>query len=146
MDLAHVVLLIATAIAIAAIAGYLIAIALTLRHVVRRLVTVLGAVEATTETAEPVGAIIDDINRDLEVGRKLIENGVERLEESQVPVAATGESTRHTADRPPWEGETGGTATATAAPPPPAPSPEEAAEPPPEEPPPGASGRAWWQR
>jgi len=142
MDLAHVVLLIAVTIAIAAIAGYLIAIALTLRHVVMRLVTVLGAVEATTETAEPVGAIIDDINRDLEVGRKLIENGVERLEESRVPVAATGESTRHTADRPPWEGQTGGTA--TAAPPPPAPSPEEAEDP--QEPPPGDSGRAWWQR
>jgi hypothetical protein len=96
MEPAHVVLLLAVAIAVVAIAGYLIAITLILKHVVNRLVTILGAVEAVTETAQPVGAVIDEINRDLDAGRKLIENGVERLAESREPVGATaGASSRH---------------------------------------------------
>ncbi len=65
MNAAHVVLLIGVFIAVAAIAGYLIAITLILKHVVNRLVTILGAVQATTDTAQPVGPVIDDINKDL---------------------------------------------------------------------------------
>jgi len=100
MDPAHVVLLIAVTITVVAIAGYLIAIALILKHVVNQLVTILGAVDAVTETAQPVGAVIDDINRDLDAGRKLIEASVARLEDSRVPVGMTAaEPDRHAADK-----------------------------------------------
>ncbi len=97
MELAHIVLLILVAIAVIAIAGHLIAVALILKRVVDNLTVVLGAVQAVTETAQPVGAIIDEINRDLDSGRKLIENGVERLEDSRAPVGAQAEepSRRH---------------------------------------------------
>lgn len=117
MDPAHVVLLIATAITVVAIAGYLIAIALILKRVVSRLVGVLGAVEAVTETAQPVGDLVDEINRDLDSGRKLIENAVERLEDSRVPVGASADPGRRAADRHSPDAPGGGTATAT---PPPA--------------------------
>ncbi len=95
MDPAHVVLLFAIFIAVAAIAGYLIWIAMILKHVVNRLVTILGAVDATTDAAEPAGAIIDDINRDLDAGRKLLEDCVARLAEDREPVGAGAESGRH---------------------------------------------------
>lgn len=154
MDPAHIVLLIGVTIAVAAIAGYLTAIALILKHVVNRLVTILAAVDAVTETAEPVGAVIDDINRDLAVGRQLIENGVERLEESRVPVGATAEpAARHAPDA-----SDGGTATAA----PPAPAAVAAPPPAPADPPPAPveptpaparpeaeppkRGRGWWHR
>lgn len=92
MDLVHIVLLFATFIAVAAIAGYLIWIILILKHVVNRLVTILGAVEAVTETSQPVGAIVDDINRELAAGRKVLEDGVALLESKREPVGATAES------------------------------------------------------
>ncbi len=95
MDPAHVVLLFAIFIAVAAIAGYLIWIGLILKHVVNRLVTILGAVEATSDAAQPVGAIIDDINKDLDAGRKLLEGAVARLQENREPVGATAQSGRH---------------------------------------------------
>lgn len=72
MDPAHIVLLLAVAIAVVAIAGYLIVITLILKHVVSQLNTILGAVEAVAQTAQPLGAIVDDINRDLDAGRKLL--------------------------------------------------------------------------
>jgi hypothetical protein len=154
MDPAYVVLLIATAITIVAIAGYLIAIALILKRVVSRLVGVLGAVEAVTETAQPVGGLVDEINRDLDAGRKLIENAVERLEDSRVPVGAPADPPRHAAERHSPDAPGGGTA--TAAPPPPAPShPDPPAEPPrerdpapaPAEPPRERErGRGWFGR
>ena len=93
MNPAHVVLLLGVFITIVAIAGYLIAITLILKHVVNRLVTILGAVEAVTRTAEPVGPIIEDISRDLAAGRKLMDDGVARLsEDGRVPVGAGAEA------------------------------------------------------
>ncbi len=135
---AHVVLLLAVTIAVVAIAGYLIAITLILKHVVGRLVTILGAVQAVTETTQPVGAVVDDINRDLAAGRKLIEDGVERLEQSRAPVGA---SSSPRAPRHPVED--GGGGTATAAPPPPAPAAAIKEEP---AAPSGGRGRGWWHR
>lgn len=172
MDPAYIVLLLAVAIAVVAIAGYLIAIALILKHVVNRLVTILGAVEAVTETAQPAGAVIDEINRDLDAGRKVIENGVERLAESREPVGATAApaASRHAAAEPAHHhggtdtlaeagGVGGGTATAES---PPGPSDEERERlnrPPEEEDrldprteedrpgrPPQGRGRGWWNR
>ncbi len=136
MDPAHVVLLIAVAITVVAIAGYLIAIVLILKHVVDRLVTILGAVQAVTDTSGPVGPIIDDINRDLDAGRKLMESTVERLESSRVPVGATADYERHGVeplDRP--------AAVVAPRPAPPAIERED-----PSEPPPRTGGRGWWNR
>lgn len=114
MDPAHIVLLLAVTIAIVAIAGYLIAIVLILKHVVGRLTTILGAVQAVTDTSQPVGEIVEDINRDLDAGRKLIEDAVGRLEASQVPVGATSaQSSRHGVEGQAPGGPGGGTATAT---------------------------------
>ncbi len=113
MDPAHIVLLLAVTIAIVAIAGYLIAIVLILKHVVGRLTTILGAVQDVTDTSQPVGEIIEDINRDLDAGRKLIEDAVGRLEASQVPVGATSaQSSRHGVEGQAPGGPGGGTATA----------------------------------
>ncbi len=96
MDPAHVVLLLGVFIAVAAIAFYLIWISLILKHVVNRLVTILGAVQATTDAAQPVGPIIDDINRDLADGRRVLEDCVARLQDSRgEPVGATAASNRH---------------------------------------------------
>ncbi len=119
MELAHIVLLILVAIAVIAIAGHLIAVALILKRVVDNLTVVLGAVQAVTETAQPVGAILDEINRDLDSGRKLIENGVERLEDSRAPVGAQAEepSRRHAVAESAPDTVGGGSGTATAAPP-----------------------------
>lgn len=104
MNAAQAVFLIGVAAAIAVIAGYLIWITLILKHVVNRLVTILGAVDATAETAQPAGAIIDDLNRDLEAGRKLMEDCVERLEQSMAPVGATSEPTsRHAPNGGGWD-------------------------------------------
>ena len=104
MNAAQGVFLFGVAVAIAVIAGYLIWITLILKHVVNRLVTILGAVDATTETAQPAGAIIDDLNRDLAAGRKLMEDYVERLEESRAPVGAASESTsRHAPNGGGWD-------------------------------------------
>ena len=129
MDPAYVVLLIIVAAAIAVIAGYLIAITLILRHVVSRLVTILGAVDAVTETTQPVGAVVNDLNTDLDAGRKLIEGLVQRLEAGRAPVSATAQTPRHPVDgdghgRDEWDETT--TAPPEAAPPePPSPLPRE---------------------
>ena len=140
MDPAYVVFLIGVTLTIVAIAGYLIAIAVILKRVVNRLVTILGAVEAVTETAQPVGAIIDEINRDLDAGRKLMENGVTRLEESREPARATAdEPARHAADR--HASEAPGSGTATAAPPTDTDADADEASPPPR-----GTGRGWWNR
>jgi hypothetical protein len=141
MDPAHVVLLIAVTITVVAIAGYLIAIALILKHVVNQLVTILGAVDAVTETAQPVGAVIDDINRDLDAGRKLIEASVARLEDSRVPVGMTAaEPDRHAADE---YGSAERSEGAVAAPSLPAPA-STGTEP--AEPRSRTGGRGWWNR
>lgn len=87
MNAAHVVLLIAVFLTIVAIAAFLIAVTLILRHVVNRLVTILGAVEAVTQTSQPLGPVIDDINRDLDAGRRLMEDAV-GIEDSRAGAAS----------------------------------------------------------
>ena len=149
MDPAHIVLLIAVTITVVAIAGYLIAIALILKHVVNQLVTILGAVDAVTETAQPVGAVIDDINRDLDAGRKLIEASVARLEDSRVPVGTTAaepgrhaaaEPDRHAADEYGSAERSEGTVAAPSLPAPASTGTE------PAEPRSRTGGRGWWNR
>ena len=119
MNAAHVVLLLAVTIAVAAIAGYLIAIVLILKNVVTRLNTILGGVDAVTKTAEPVDALIRDINSELDSGRSSIEGLVARLEESRVPVGAAGDGSAR-GDR---HAVGGGVGTGTAQAPPAPPSP-----------------------
>lgn len=142
MDPAHIVFLIAVAITIAAIAGYLILIASILKHVVNRLVTILDAVQAVTDTAEPVGPVIDDINRDLAAGRRVIEDAVARLEESREPADTADQAPpRHAPE--PGSGQ-GGARTATA-PAPPAPKGGTPQVELPDSPPP-ERGRGFWNR
>ncbi len=160
MDPAHVVLLLAVFIAVAAIAGYLIVITLILRHVVARLVTILAAVQAVTDTSQPVGPILEDISRELDAGRQVMEGSVQRLEESRAPV--TAEPGRLEKMR---SGSAGGDATTAVAAPPPSPGPAPPASTIPSpthpSPPPGSPGaededpgrqppperkRSWWTR
>lgn len=150
MDPAYVVLLIIVAAAVAVIAGYLIAITLILRHVVNRLVTILGAVDAVSETTQPVGAVVNDLNRDLDAGRKHIEGLVQRLEAGRAPVGATAQTPRHPVDgdghgHDEWEATT--TAPPQeAAPPPEPPSPLPRERHPPERHPPERSPWDEWDR
>ena len=75
-----VVTLIATAFIVAVIAAYLIRIALILWHVIDRLVTILGAVNAVAQESQPMGALIDDINKEFASGREAFEAAAGRLE------------------------------------------------------------------
>jgi len=85
MGVHAVVTLIATAFIVAVIAAYLIRIAMILWKVIDRLVTILGAVNGVAEESRPMGAVLDDINRDLTQGRERFEAAVARLEERQTP-------------------------------------------------------------
>ncbi|MDQ6749498.1 MAG: hypothetical protein M3Z33_01890 [Actinomycetota bacterium] len=79
MDDPGILTLVGVGIAVVAIATYLIIIAMILQRVVNRLVIILGGVGDSTQRSEPVGAVIDDINRDLDASRVTLEACVERL-------------------------------------------------------------------
>jgi hypothetical protein len=76
MPAAAVVTLIGVALAVAAIAGYLIYIALILRHVVIRLNTVLAGVVGVIEESAPIGPVATAINSDLDAARKSLERAL----------------------------------------------------------------------
>jgi len=88
MGLHAVATLVATAFIVAVIAAYLIRIAMILWKVIDRLVTILGAVNGVAEESRPMGAVLDDINRELTQGRERFEAAVARLEERQAPEPA----------------------------------------------------------
>ena len=143
MNPAHIVLLLAVTIAVVAIAGYLIAIVLILRHVVNRLNTILGGVEAVTRTAQPVDGLLRDISADLDAGRRTMDDAVARIEETRVPIGAGDGSARDTRDR---HATGGGVGTGTAAPPPappPAPGESDSSEWPPPGRPSSPPGPLW---
>src|ERR687885_651734 len=81
MDDPAILTLVGVGIAVVVIAVYLIIIAMILKRVTGRLVLILDAVGQSTRRSEPVGAVMDDINRDLEQGRAAIEACVQRLEQ-----------------------------------------------------------------
>jgi hypothetical protein len=81
MDAPAVMTIAGVAIAVVVIAIYLVIICMILKRVTDRLVVILGAVGETTRQSEPVGAVLTDINRDLEHGRAAIEACVQRLEQ-----------------------------------------------------------------
>jgi len=85
MGLHAVATLVATAFIVAVIAAYLIRIAMILWKVIDRLVAILGAVNAVAEESRPLGAVLDDINKDLAQGRERFEAAVKRLEQRQAP-------------------------------------------------------------
>lgn len=66
MPAAAIVTLIATGLLVAALAFYLIRVALTLRTVIDTLGKVTFGVRAIAHQVEPVNPIVTDINRDLE--------------------------------------------------------------------------------
>ena len=65
MPLVAVVTLIGVALTVLALAGYLIQVALILRHVNFTLGTIIAGVRSIANQTEPLGPIIDEINRDL---------------------------------------------------------------------------------
>ncbi len=85
MGVHAVVTLLATAFIVAVIAAYLIKIALILWHVIDRLVTILGAVNATAVATQPLGGLLDDINGSLGSGNERFQSAVHRLEERKAP-------------------------------------------------------------
>ena len=74
--------LLAVAATVVVLAGYLTAIALILKHVTGRLVTVLAAIRGISEKSEPIGALIGGINAELEAGRASLEQSVAARERS----------------------------------------------------------------
>jgi len=75
------VLLLATALTVIVIAGYLIAISLILRRVFGKLETILGAVSAVVDKTAGAGQVIEAINKDLATGHAALGGAVERLKE-----------------------------------------------------------------
>lgn len=80
--------LVATAALVAVVAGYLIRVALVLRHVVLRLNTILTAVAAVGEQAAPIGEVANAINADLDSGRGALEGVTRRAAEAAERTAA----------------------------------------------------------
>ena len=91
------VTLIAAGIAITAAAAYLIWVIKILWVVIDRLTVILGAVQAVIDKSQPIGPIVDEINRDLDRGAKALQASVRRLEERKAPAgAAAGDGRAHT--------------------------------------------------
>ena len=81
MSTAAVVTIIGVVLTVAVIALYLIAIAVTLKRVYGRLITILGAVEQVSVKSAPAGDVIAAINADLARGHSAVGAAVERLQE-----------------------------------------------------------------
>lgn len=100
------VTLICAAIAITAAAAYLIWVIKILWVVIDRLVVILGAVQAVIDKSQPIGPIVDEINRDLDAGAKALQASVDRLEKRKAPAdSAAGEgraATESGAGGAPW--------------------------------------------
>ncbi|MGH2917632.1 MAG: hypothetical protein ACRDLS_03395 [Solirubrobacteraceae bacterium] len=77
----HVVTLIGVAVAVLAIALFLIAIVVELRRTHMQLVTILGAVDDTVEQTDGLEAIVAEISEDLAAGQAALADCVNRLEQ-----------------------------------------------------------------
>jgi hypothetical protein len=75
-------------------AAYLIRVALILRHVVRRLNTVLGAVAAVGDEAEPIGEVAGAINAELSAALDVLQDAADQLARPSEPAAASQRSHR----------------------------------------------------
>ncbi|HEY5262530.1 MAG TPA: hypothetical protein VIJ33_10475 [Solirubrobacteraceae bacterium] len=74
MPAAGIVTIVLAAIAVAAIAWYLILIGNVLRDVSSSLQTVIGAVATVTDRTKPIEPVIRSINKDLASARGVLEN------------------------------------------------------------------------
>lgn len=83
MPATAVITLIGTTLLVAALAGYLIRVALTLRDVVVTLDTVLGAVVATADEAAPIGQVATAINADLDASAKVLAQACAQVQQVQ---------------------------------------------------------------
>lgn len=85
-----VLTLIGTAALVAVLAGYLIRVALILRHVVLTLETILAAVAAVSDQAAPIGDVVGAINADLEAGQSALQDAAAKAAEGTAdePAAA----------------------------------------------------------
>ncbi len=77
----HVVTILATAIAVLVIAGFLIAIIIELRKTYMQLVTILGAVAETADKTEGLDSVVAGLADDLAAGQAAFTGGVDRLEQ-----------------------------------------------------------------
>lgn len=80
MEPAHIVLYLGITLAVATIAGYLIAIVWHLRVVFRQLEVILDAVGAVVHQSDGLDQVIGEIARDLTAGQQAVEACVARLE------------------------------------------------------------------
>ena len=87
MDAVAIVTLVGVAVLVAALAAYLITIALILRRVSARLTTIVGALAAIPERTEGIGPAIDSLNLELDKMREALAGLEERHGDEESPSA-----------------------------------------------------------
>lgn len=88
MNAAAVVTIIAAVLAVAAIAVYLISVAVVLRQINSRLDGVIGAVGKIIDATRPVGPVVASISTDLGAAQGVLEHLLERKGVAVAPAAA----------------------------------------------------------
>ena len=83
MPVAAVVTLIGVALTVAALALYLIRVVFILRHVNFTLGTIIAAIHAIANQTQPLGAVMNDINTDLDNVRRSLEGVVADAKQAQ---------------------------------------------------------------
>ena len=96
---AAVLMLIGTAALVAALAFYLIRVALILKHVVGRLNVILDGVAAVTKSSEPIGPVATQINADLQAASDALERVAAKAQDQASAAAAKAADTQ---DHPSW--------------------------------------------
>ncbi len=94
MPAAAVVTLIGVALTVAALAIYLIRIVFILRHVNFTLGTIIAAIHAIANQTQPLGAVMNDINTDLDNVRRSLEEVVAKAQRAQAQPAGRGRTRR----------------------------------------------------
>lgn len=93
MPVVAIVTLVAVGLLVAVLAAYLIRVAFILRHVVRRLQTILSAVTAVIEESAPLDEVIDGVNGDLDAVRDALEHTAAKIElAARSPSASASEA------------------------------------------------------
>ncbi len=102
MPAVAVITLIGVALLVAVLAGYLIRVALILRHVVLKLNIVLAGVVAVNDESGPIGPVADAINADLDAGRKALDEALARRAEQSASQSSQQESSTERPSRLAW--------------------------------------------
>ncbi|MHB8656519.1 MAG: hypothetical protein ACYC91_00975 [Solirubrobacteraceae bacterium] len=94
MPTVAIVTLIGVALLVAVLAGYLIRVAVILRHVVSRLNTILSAVGGVIQESAPIGDVATAINADLDTSRRALEGALEARSQAASGQASSGVGAR----------------------------------------------------